>query len=134
LIFPSLIETANSAAARAYGAVESNSGRRKVILAAAEVFFGKDWEGVVKKAFTRLIDAVEWAASRRDDIAHGIVTRWNVDAVDRGYFHTPPRYNTGRTHAFIDVERVETDRLATTQAKYLYTSEDINGIGEKFGS
>jgi hypothetical protein len=59
---------------RAYGSIESNSGRRNAIMAAAEVYFGAYWDNkFVRQFLVDIINAVQWASRRRDDIAHGII-------------------------------------------------------------
>jgi hypothetical protein len=73
-LYLALAGAPNDPVRRAFGSIESNSGRRKAIEAAAEAYFGRYWEDdEVRRAFRVLIKAVEWAAKRRDDIAHGIV-------------------------------------------------------------
>jgi hypothetical protein len=130
-IYQLLLETSSHAAARAYGAIESNSGRRKVIEAAAEPFFGQFWNDTkVKRSFLALIDCIAWAARRRDDIAHGITMSFAIDNKELGAFLIPPNYNTGRTTAFIN--NPETDVLAFTRAKYRFVSADIQTLGQKF--
>jgi hypothetical protein len=130
-IYLLLLETSNLAAARGYGAIESNTGRRKVIEAAAQPFFGQYWDNKkVQRSFSSLIKCVEWAAKRRDDIAHGIGMSFVINGEDLGAFLMPPSYNTGRTTAF--VENSETDVLAFTRARYRFISSDIREFGQKF--
>jgi hypothetical protein len=116
---------------RAYGAIESNSGRRKAVEAVAEVFFGNYWdEKLVRQSLMDIIQAVQRASRIRDDIAHGIVrTDLIIDNEDYGSFHMPPRYNTGRSYAF---KQKEDGPLAFLRAKYRYTANDIVLFGRKF--
>jgi hypothetical protein len=116
---------------RAYGAIESNSGRRKAVEAVAEVFFGNYWdEKPVRQSLKEIIDAVGRASRIRDDIAHGIVqANLVIDGEDYGAFHMPPPYNTGRSHAF---SQKEDGALAFLRAKYRYTARDIISFGRKF--
>jgi hypothetical protein len=66
----------------------------------------------------------------RDDIAHGIVQLGlGMDQIDYRYFHMPPRYNTGRSHAF---SQREDGPLRYLRAKYRYTANDIVLFGRKF--
>ena len=75
------------------------------------------------------ITAVQLAAKRRDDIAHGVVEGYTIDGVHIGAFLMPPEYNTGRTTAFItDLQ----DPLSFKRAKYRYTADDIKEITSKF--
>jgi hypothetical protein len=121
-----------SAVRRAYGAVESGTGRRKVLREVAEVYFGTYWQfRVINKTFGALIDAVSDASRLRDDVAHGVV--WGntrVDDKDFGAYLVPPEYNSGRTSAFIEDSD---DPLRFNRADYRYISEDINLISHKFG-
>ena len=114
---------------RAYGSIESNSGRRKAVEAVAEVFFGAHWhEKAVRQSLTEIINAVQRASRIRDDIAHGIV--WSdivIEGNDYGAFHMPPEYNTGRTHAF----RIDDSELGVLLAKYRYTADDIAKFAQK---
>lgn len=116
---------------RAYGSIESNSGRRNAIMAAAEVYFGAYWDNkFVRQFLVDIINAVQWASRRRDDIAHGII--WagiKIDNVDYGSFLMPPEYNTGRTFAFM----ADTpDPLRLMRAKYRYTANNIQEWRSKF--
>src|SRR6185437_4094323 len=116
---------------RAYGSIDSNSGRRKAIDAAAEAYFGQDWnDDDTRRAFLRLTEAVGWASKRRDDIAHGIVLGQVMDDVHYGYFLFPPDYNTSRTNLFAEVS--DDDPLYHTMTKYRFTSEQVRSLGDKF--
>lgn len=129
---------ANHAVRRAYGSIESNTGRRKAIAEAAEVHFAVHWKNdAVRSSLTRLLETIGRASQRRDDIAHGII--WDQIAirhddergrVEYGAFLLPPEYNSGRTHAFGDDGRKSF--LLFEMTKYRYTSADINDIGRKF--
>ena len=62
-------KASNDPVRRAFGSIESNSSRRKAIEAAAEAYFGQNWENrKIKRAFLYVTDAVGWASKRRDDI------------------------------------------------------------------
>lgn len=116
---------------RAFGSIESNTGRRKAIEAAAEAYFGRYWEDdEVRRAFRLVVKAVEWAAKRRDDIAHGIVLGQQIDDVHFGVFLFPPDYNTSRTHLYADTGAG--DPLAHTMTKYRFTSDQIRAFAVKF--
>jgi hypothetical protein len=117
---------------RAYGSIESNSGRRKAIEAAAEAFFGTHWDnGVVRRAFSIVTEAVGWASRRRDDIAHGIVLGQTMDGKSHGHFLFPPDYNTSRTNLSVSAD--SGDPLYHTMTKYRFTSEQVRVFGSKFG-
>ena len=87
---------------RAFGSIESNSGRRKAIDAAAEAFLGQHWNDKdIRAAFVWITYFVGTASKRRDDIAHGIVVRQVIDGKDYGYFLFPPDYNSLRTNIYV---------------------------------
>lgn len=124
-------ETSYDPIRRAYGSIESNSGRRKAIEAAAEAYFDDYWaDGDIRRAFLRLTEAIGFASKRRDDIAHGIVLGQSMDNVHYGFFLFPPDYNTARTNLFADPEGG--DPLYHTMTKYRFTSTQIKDLGDKF--
>jgi hypothetical protein len=120
-----------NAVRRAYGSIESNSGRRGAVEAAAEVYFGPYWANkYVKASLTDITTVVGLASKRRDDIAHGII--WGkiiLDGKNYRSFLMPPEYNTGRTHAFWPDTP---DPLRLMRAKYRYTASDIAACQNKF--
>jgi hypothetical protein len=97
-------ETANSynAVRRAFGSIESSSGRRRALEASAEIYFGHFWaeKYKVKRRISELMTAFEAGSRRRDEIAHGCATFIVSNDKPLGAFLFPPRYNTQRTHAF----------------------------------
>ncbi len=124
-------EESYDAIRRAYGSIESNSARRKAIDAAAEAYFGTEWDNEdTRRAFLRLTEAIGFASKLRDDIAHGIVLGQQMDDVHYGYFLFPPDYNTARTNLFADPDGG--DPLYHTMTKYRFTSEQIKSTGDKF--
>jgi hypothetical protein len=126
--------TSDNPARRAYGSIESNTGRRKAISAAAEAYFGDYWDDKeVQRAFMILVEAVGYAAKRRDDIAHGIVMGHVVDGVKCGSFLLPPGYNTARTDYRYRNRGDDAPRFVTL-AKYRFLSEDVRHFGHKFRS
>jgi len=101
---------------RAYGTIFGNAGRRSAVRAAADVYLLPYVQfAPVREAITKLLNAVEWASSRRDDIAHGFAERAMVNGIDRGVFLQPADYNTRNTmvaapletSAFFDERRDE---------------------------
>ena len=117
-----------NAVRRAYGAIESNLGRRKAIEAAAEVYFlythAKD---ETKKRFSDLVRVVGWASLRRNDIAHAIVISLGMNSRQLGSFLLPPDYNTERTSIFYGNSPNQYLR-----AEYRYTTSDIDELALKF--
>jgi hypothetical protein len=116
---------------RAFGSIESNSGRRKAIEAAAEAHFERRWEeNDIRKAFLLVIDAVARASRRRDDLAHGIALGQQFDERSFGAFLFPPDYNTPRTHMYADTG--DGDPLFFTMTKYRFTSQQIMEFANRF--
>jgi hypothetical protein len=121
--------TSYRAVYRAFGAIHTNTGRRDVIAAAAEVHFSPYWENnKVRKSLTQVLEAVRHGSKLRDDIAHGMVASYVVQHEDFGAFLAPPEYNQSRTHAEVQGD----DPLGFLRARYRYTSADILGIAAKF--
>ncbi len=57
---------------RAFGSVESSASRRGMIRAVAEVYFDSlPSETSQRKELQKVLQAVQWASRRRDEIAHG---------------------------------------------------------------
>jgi hypothetical protein len=121
---------ASLAIKRAYGSIESNTGRRKAVLVVAEIYFGKHWQiSAVRSSITRLLEAISDASKLRDDIAHGIVKDGIViEGKNHGAFLMPPEYNTGRTEAFW-TDR--SDPFGFMHAVYRHASADIMSIEAK---
>lgn len=122
------------AARRAYGSIDSNSGRRKIIEAVAEVYFFRAWSNpYLQKPTLELIKEVESAARRRDDIAHGrAVKNEKISIKGREHFGSflfAANYHNTRSSAFPDFS----DPLGHMRADYRYTSDDIVTIAKKFG-
>jgi hypothetical protein len=130
-----------NAVRRAYGSIISNSGRRSAVEAAAEVYFNPWWESKpVRQPLVDILNAVQWASNRRDDLAHGIVSpyisaqvsdlRGNIiKKEDFGCFLMPPEYKTDRTHAYM--QGVDHPSGAM-KARYSFTSKDIRRFGLQF--
>jgi hypothetical protein len=116
---------------RAFGSIDSSSVRRKAILAAAEAYFSDDWEDKdVRLPFFKVLEAVSFASKRRDDIAHGTVSRHRVDGKPFGSFLQPPHYNTERTKAYARLD--EDDPLYFLFTDFRYVSADISAFDTKF--
>jgi hypothetical protein len=115
---------------RAFGSIESSAGRRKALLAAAEMYFGSDWDAA-SKYFLALLEAFSSASSRRDEFAHGMAHGITINNVFKGVFLFPAQYNTQRTHAHFTMS--SNDIRAVVRAKYCYTSDQIRSISARFG-
>jgi hypothetical protein len=113
---------------RVYGSIESNSGRRAAVEAAAEVYFGSDY-ALARPSLMDVINAVQWASKRRDDIAHGVVQGVKIDNRDYGHFLFPPEYNTGRTHLYSEPSA---DPLQLIPSKYRFVDTEVSMFSQKF--
>jgi hypothetical protein len=123
------------AAARTYGAITSNTGRRDILNAVSKVFFRHHKvDQLEQNQFASLIEHCGRASKRRDDIAHGLVrTYLSVNGVARGAFLGPPDYYKRQmqdTPFFPEIEG-DDDPLDALGHNYRYTSEDIRSITNK---
>ena len=84
----------------------------------------------LQQSVAEIIDAAEWAAERRDDIAHGIAWQSiSVDGRDVGSFLMPPEYRCdGAPPPMPDAD----DPSGFARARYRYTSADIRSFAAKF--
>jgi len=124
-LFQRFVEGSN-AAKRAYGTIMSNRGRIDALRAAAESYLVMHTEtrDDLKDRLDRLIEHFRHAASRRNDVAHGVVHSVTVDDVGQGYFLLPPEYNSGKRDLFPDRKKAAIDKLSIF-GKYRYTSLEI---------
>jgi hypothetical protein len=119
-LFQTLVESKSPASHRVYGSIASARGRRDALEAAAEIFFErKKVDNEEQAAFRSLIKHFVHAASRRNEIAHGVA----CEVPPGGTFLIPAPYNTNKTHAFPKDDDGEWGRI---RAKYRYTTEDID--------
>jgi hypothetical protein len=125
--------TSQMAAQRAFGSIETSTGRRKMLAAVAEVYFGHSWtEKAVKGPFNHLIEAFAAASGRRDDIAHGIARCITINGNPRGWFLWPAEYNTGRNALSRGTDPA--DLLSIMPGRFRYTSATIMDFAKRFGA
>jgi hypothetical protein len=132
-LFSILVEGGTSAAKRVYGAITTSHGRRVALQAAAEIFFiDHHIPESEQDIFNDLISHFGKAASRRDEIAHGMAYGFAINGVSKGAFLFPPAYNTERTHPYPPRPpgKDETDPMWTEE--FRYTAADIMEIARKF--
>ena len=132
-LFAIFVESKTHAARRAYGAVQSNSGRRHLLRNASEVFF--TMRGVadeMRDQFGALLAHFERAATRRNEIAHGLCMGFQFDNERFGHFLVPADYNSMKTSAFL-TDATQEDRFAVLRMNYRYTSADIADFSNRFG-
>lgn len=140
---PQTADITKHAIRRAYGSIISTAGRREAINVAAEVYFPK-WmteNQAEKDGLKDVLNAAQWAAKLRDDIAHGVGVE-DIEVVTReepgskiikeerfGSYLMPPEYNTGRTFAHDKTY----DHLSDAwKARYCFNNGDIDAIKWKF--
>lgn len=121
------------ALARTFGSITSSGSRREAIKAAAEIYFGQDWETPrVKKRLIRMLESIGEASRRRDEIAHGQAYGITVDNKSYGYFLFASEYISSRNYAFPQLNFP--DPLSFSTAKYRYTASEILEFEIKFNA
>jgi hypothetical protein len=107
LVFSGLAEDGklNTAYRRLFGSIESSSARRAAILEAAAVYFLRDKDGTMFKKLDALLRQVSDASRRRDDIAHGIVSKLTTNRKSVGAFLLPSGYNSARNKIYATHDR-----------------------------
>lgn len=115
----------SQAAQRAYGSIISSSGRCEALRAAGDVFFNDRVKNSVGwEVFGELVNNVRDAASRRNEIAHGVATTLPGG---KGAFLVPADYATKKVKA-----RSSADEDHLSLRAYGYTSKDILFMKDKF--
>ncbi len=124
-LFGYFVESPAQAATRAYGIVTANHSKRAMMDEAAQVFFRLRRAGEeFSKPLEKLLAHYGQAASRRGDIAHGMVMTFDVGGENLGSFLVPPVYNSRNTRAF--APQPVADNFTFSTVKYRYTSEEIS--------
>jgi len=134
-IFSVLVESGSHAACRVYGNIASAVGRVGALDCAADVFF-EIHHLVNKQPYIDTIKPVKYAAARRNDFAHGIVTMYAApDKPGGGHYLVAPEYNTRRTDAFISLpteDEIALDPFSWTRHGYAYTANQIVEFSKRF--
>jgi hypothetical protein len=121
-----------------FGMIDSSSTRLKMLDVAASLYFAHWWNHkAVRDPYAKLLGAVSHASHRRNEIAHGRVTRVQVlrDAgppKDSGAFLTSPRYAVNRNQPFYGGKWHPDDVLGIDRSKYRYRMSDIATFAQKF--
>jgi len=133
-LFSALVGTNdnNAAAIRAYGSVITFRGRADMVRAAAEVHFQLYPDPEIEKKFDAFVNELtNRACARRNEIAHGVV-RAEHRGLERHFYLNPPYYAANKNR----LSRVETSeggfQMAWFEAKYAYSSVEINRFAEAF--
>jgi len=110
------------AARRAYGSVTAASGRREMLESVAAVFFRNFPQDGIVTQFKTLMRRHQQAASRRNEMAHGIVGgEKGEDGTFLGYFVVPSMWNTGK-------------RGLDSAMKYRYSTKEIDRLRAAFST
>jgi hypothetical protein len=147
-LFMLLVESPSLAASRAYGALASVPARKSALeFAGAEFFDNAQIDQRNKPVLDKILANYTEASSRRNDIAHGIVTRFEKGSWEGpGGFLVPAEYNSRRTTTVPSYERALFGKLFATppgftairhaqfldRAAYAYTAADVKAFMEKF--
>ena len=130
-LFQIFVEGKTHAAARAYGAMASNSIRRDAITEAAKVFFVRsNVSNSDQEHFNLLMKHFQIGASKRNEVIHAIVVGFTFDNVPHGYFLVPPNYNSRKTQPFVDMS-IKDDKFNVFRSNYRFTSADIVSLLSK---
>jgi len=114
-------------AIRAYGAVSAFSTRLDMIRAASEAYF-LHRKKTVSEEFQSILDDAKNFATRRNEIAHGIVQPYFIGHIVVGSVLGPSRYATRK----LKLERDDNSDKLEVVRKYAYTSTEIDYFGEQF--
>jgi len=106
----------------AYGTVTAFTGRRDMVKVAFEAFPARSHEKIAP--FKDILNRAGNFSARRNEIAHGIVTRLTVEQVDNGCYLLPPLYNTNKQRKFA---------VTAGFGDYAYTSSQISEYTQHFG-
>jgi hypothetical protein len=119
----SYLQTTN--AIRAYGTISSAATRQQMLVNAGEAYFSRR-KGKAQKheaEFSELMKAYSRFASRRNEIAHGLVQR--VFLTKRG--NRPAAIGMYLTPSFYNPKKFKNEQLS-----YLYTSSDLIFYRQEF--
>jgi hypothetical protein len=135
-LFMHMVEARTQAMERAYGSISAAGGRKTALKAAADAYFPRYGVTAVDVArFNKLMNHMELAVGRRNEIAHGMVFALLVD---------PEREHSGVTHFLgpaaygakgnkprktIDMNAPLIERLP---GLYRYTAADIEAFRDGF--
>ena len=137
-MFGLFVESESQAAEWAYGIFSGNSGKKDALKYAAEIFSSRRNEKFSMHDFNLLLSHYQGGVARRNEIAHGIVQLIKIDNEERGYFLTPPLYNSRKgvahTPSFWEKVRDQSsqDPFAVFGHCYRYTSQDIEHFTNLF--
>jgi hypothetical protein len=121
-----------------FGVIDSSSTRLKMLEVAASLYFGHWWgHKAVRDPYAKLLVVISHASHRRNEIAHGQVTRVQVHRgagppKDSGAFLTSPRYAVNRNQPLYGGKWHPDDVLGINRSKYRYRRSDIASFAQKF--
>lgn len=126
-----LLCNASEAAAVAYGAVSSFTGRCDMLEAAFRCYSGK-------KKFARLpklLGEIKKFSARRNDIAHGVAIESTRNKVAEGYLLVPSFYNSRKRPHWMEMQIDEldpTEFIRRLEGAYAYNDEQIEHYRSHF--
>jgi hypothetical protein len=121
------IDLDSHASHRAYGAVTIWNVRRDMLNAAAEAYFWQFTNSALAREISEAIKLADRYASRRNDIAHGIVL-----AYDEVLGAPSPLGGFRGWLLFPALTSTKAMRRAFQDPKYGFTSDQIRGFGQRF--
>lgn len=121
-----------------YGSIVAGGGRANALEAAGKVFL--DGNSLMQKhmpTFTLLINHFRKAGARRNEIAHGKVTKYRINDVDHGMFLVSANYNANKTNpigtlTFWEDLNLDSEPFASLPSKYRYTTSDLVSFISRF--
>lgn len=137
-MFQLFVESNSDAAMRAFGSISSASGRREALDMAAEIYASKKKQLFPVDDFKLLMKHIGQASVRRNEIAHGIATSFNLDGKSHGFFLVPASYLSRKNEArTLDwwkqiASSTNEDQFSVFGSKYRYTSTDIDHFSNLF--
>jgi hypothetical protein len=133
VLFGHFMHADQYAAQRVYGTLSSGGAKKSAMLAAAEAFFQThNCEPAFNDDLELLLNHHGNAISRRNDIAHGIVTcLWNWEEhLPIGFFLVPPFHATKKVKH--SAKYADMRGGPPSLYDYRFVSEDIYGFADKF--
>jgi hypothetical protein len=132
-LFTMFIDAKTFGTGRVFGSILGIGGKRDALEAATgAAFFQRRVSEEDKRDWKLLWAHYEQAATRKNEIAHGVAIGFRVASEDRGFLLVPI-YDTKKSHApwnkpIISEDLDQLDRYG----QYRYTSDDIAYFGSRF--
>lgn len=132
LLYEYLIKSHTEATRRGFGVIESSRERRNVVREVAKCFFLQHKVSEAdRSSFRALLNHIDEASKRRNEIAHGIAITVKIENDDRGTFLCPAMYNAKKRGSAYEI--TFDDEFGFMQVAYRYNLADIARFTERFG-